>query len=211
VVTGCRWGDYVEPKKAEHKTEVGSMSRRKTKKQKQQIVKYESSNISQEQMIEIQAEAYYRALKRIEDEKSKEDEQKPERRKYKWYEEVLFCINVFFWPWKISKRFSVSNKIYDSIPVMFVSGVLRLVGGFLWLAGLVGLGAEVYSLLISKIISNYLVTCSISLVLLSLGSIFILAGGAFEKETDSNKIYAYSASIIALVSCIVSIIALLGM
>lgn len=189
----------------------GIMSKRKTKKQKQQIVKYESSTISQEPMIEIQAEAYYRALKRIEDEKAKRDEQKPERRKYKWYEEVLFCINVFFWPWKISKRFSVSNKIYDSIPVMFVSGVLRLVGGFLWLAGLVGLGAEVYSLLISKIISNYLVTCSISLVLLSLGSIFILAGGAFEKETDSNKIYAYSASIIALVSCIVSIIALLGM
>lgn len=211
MVTGCRWSDYIEPKKAEHKTEVGSMSRRKTKKQKQQIVKYESNNISQEQMIEIQAEAYYRALKCIEDEKSKEDEQKPERRKYKWYEEVLFCINVFFWPWKISKRFSVSNKIYDSIPVMFVSGVLRFVGGFLWLAGLVGLGAEVYSLLISKIISNYLVTCSISLVLLSLGSIFILAGGAFEKETDSNKIYAYSASIIALVSCIVSILALLGM
>ena len=187
------------------------MSRRKAKKQKQQIVKYESSNISQEQMIEIQAEAYYRALKRIEDEKAKEDEQKPERRKYKWYEEVLFCINVFFWPWKISKRFSVSNKIYDSIPVMFVSGVLRLVGGFLWLAGLVGLGAEVYSLIISKIINNYLITCSMSLVLLSLGSIFILAGGAFEKETDSNKIYAYSASIIALVSCIVSIIALVGM
>ena len=186
-------------------------SRRKTKKQKQQIVKYESNNISQEQMIEIKAEAYYRALKRIEDEKSKEDEQKPERRKYKWYEEVLFCINVFFWPWKISKRFSVSNKIYDSIPVRFVSGVLRFVGGFLWLAGLVGLGAEVYTLLISKIISNYLVTGSISLVLLSLGSIFILAGGAFEKETDSNKIYAYSASIIALVSCIVSILALLGM
>ena len=175
------------------------------------IVKYESNNISQEQMIEIQAEAYYRALKRIEDEKSKKDEQKPERRKYKWYKEVLFCINVFFWSWKISKRFSVSNKIYDSIPVMFVSGVLRFVGGFLWLAGLVGLGAEVYSLLISKIISNYLVTCSISLVLLSLGSIFILAGGSFEKETDSNKIYAYSASIIALVSCIVSILALLGM
>lgn len=211
MVTGCRWGDYIELKKAEHKTEVGSMSRRKTKKQKQQIVKYESNNISQEQMIEIQVEAYYRALKRIEDEKSKEDEQKPERRKYKGYEEVLFCINVFFWPWKISKRFSVSNKIYDSIPVMFVSGVLRFVGGFLWLVGLVGLGAEVYSVLIGKIISNYLVTCSISLVLLSLGSIFILAGGAFEKETDSNKIYAYSASIIALVSCIVSILALLGM
>ena len=101
---------YIEPKEAVHNTEVDSMSRRKTKRQKQQIVKYESNNISQEQMIEIQAEAYYRALKRIEDEKTKEDEQKPERRKYKWYEEVLFCINVFFWPWKINKRFSVSKK-----------------------------------------------------------------------------------------------------
>ena len=90
MVTGCRWGCYIELKEIAHKTEVGSMSRRKAKKQKQQIVKYESSNISQEQMIEIQAEAYYRALKRIEDEKAKEDEQKPERRKYKWYEEVLF-------------------------------------------------------------------------------------------------------------------------
>ena len=56
------------------------MSRRKTKKQKQQIVKYESSNISQEQMIEIQAEAYYRALKRIEDEKAKADDQKLEKK-----------------------------------------------------------------------------------------------------------------------------------
>lgn len=52
---------------------------------------------------------------------------------------------------------------------------------------------------------------SFSLVILLFGSIFILAAGVFEKETDSNKIYAYSASVIALVSCIVSIVALLGM
>ena len=187
------------------------MSRRKTKKQKQQIVKYESNNISQEQMIEIQAEAYYRALKRIEDEKSKEEEQKPERRKYKWYEEVLFCINVFFWPWKISKRFSVSNRIYDSIPVMFVSFVLRLTGGIMWLVGMVGLVTAVYNLIVYRVFKDIVGVGPFSLVILLLGAIFILAADAFEKETDSNKIYAYSASIIALVSCIVSIIALVGM
>lgn len=44
---------------------------------------------------------------------------------------------------------------------------------------------------------------------LTLGSIFILAGSAFSKEIDSNKIYAYSASVIALISCMISIIALL--
>lgn len=187
------------------------MGRRKPKKPNQQIIKYQSNNMSQEQMIEIQSEAYYRALKRIEDEKVKSDEQKPEKRKYKSYEKVLFCLNVFLWPWKINKRFSVSNRIYDSIPVMFVSGILRFVGGFMWLVGFVGLGAEIYSLIIRKVTNEFFATGSIALIMLSLGSIFILAGGEFEKETDSNIIYAYSGSIIALVSCIVSIIALLGM
>lgn len=36
-------------------------------------------------MIDIQTEAYYRALKRIEDEKAKINGQKLEKRKYKWY------------------------------------------------------------------------------------------------------------------------------
>lgn len=44
------------------------------------------------------------------------------------------------------------------------------------------------------------------LILLFLGSAFILSGKAFEKETDSTKIYAYSASIYALISCIAAII-----
>lgn len=187
------------------------MSRRKPKKRKEQIVMYENNNLSQEQMIEIQAEAYYRALKRIEDEKVKTDEQKPEKRKYKWYEEVLFFFNIFLWPWKINKRFSISNRIYDSIPVLFVSGILRLVGGSMWLIGLVGIASEIYRVAIQKSINDILGTGAIAFVLVLLGSIFILAGGEFEKETDSNKIYAYSASIIALVSCIVSIIALMGM
>ncbi len=211
MVTGCRWDDYIEPKKAEHKTEVGSMSRRKTKKQKQHIVKYESNNISQEQMIEIQAEAYYRALKRIEDEKSKEDEQKPEIPKKKWRERILFFLNVCLWPWKINKRFNVSNRIYDSIPVMFVSFVLRLTGGIMWLVGMVGLVTAVYNLIVYRVFKDIVGVGPFSLVILLFGAIFILAADAFEKETDSNKIYAYSASIIALVSCIISIIALVGM
>ena len=211
MVTGCRWDDYIEPKKAEHKTEVGSMSRRKTKKQKQHIVKYESNNISQEQMIEIQAEAYYRALKRIEDEKSKEDEQKPEIPKKKWHERILFFLNVCLWPWKINKRFNVSNRIYDSIPVMFVSFVLRLTGGIMWLVGMVGLVTAGYNLIVYRVFKDIVGVGPFSLVILLFGAIFILAADAFEKETDSNKIYAYSASIIALVSCIISIIALVGM
>lgn len=187
------------------------MSRGKTKKQKPQIITYERDNTSQEEMIEIQEEAYYRALKRIENDKTRTDEPKQERQKYKWYEEVLFFINVCLWPWKISRRFRVSNRIYDNIPVLFVSGILRFAGGTMWLTGLVGIVNGIYSVVIQKISNDILGTGMIALVLLLMGSIFILAGGEFKKETDSNKIYAYSASIIALVSCIISIIALIRM
>lgn len=41
------------------------------------------------------------------------------------------------------------------------------------------------------------------------GSFMIISGKAFNEEQDSMKIYAYSASIIALVSCIVSIVTLI--
>lgn len=187
------------------------MSRRKTKKQNQQLIKYESNNMSQEQMIEIQAEAYYRALKRIEDEKAKADEQKSEKQKNKWYVKILFFLNVCLCPWKMNKRFSVSDRIHDSIPVMFVTFVLRLAGGIMWFVGMVSLVMTIYNLIVHKLLKEIISVGPISFVMLLLGAIFILAAGAFEKETDSNKIYAYSASIIALVSCIVSIIALLLM
>ena len=111
----------------------------------------------------------------------------------------------------MSRRFRVSNRIYDSIPVLFVSGILRFTGGIMWLTGLVGIASGIYSVVSQKILNDILGTGMIALVLLLLGSIFILAGGEFKKETDSNKIYAYSASIIALVSCIISVIALMGM
>lgn len=185
------------------------MSRKGKKKNREQIVKYESSNISQEKMIEIQAEAYYRALKRLEDEKNKENEKVPEKKKYKWYENALFVLNVLFWPWKINKAFSVSNRIYDSILVLFVSGAMQFIGGIMWLAGTCTVVFEIYKLITSGLTEEMINISPIMVFMIFLGSAFVLAGGEFGKETDSNKIYAYSASIIALISCIVGAVALM--
>lgn len=46
------------------------MNRRIYKKKKEQIIRYIGNDISQEQMIDIQAEAYYRALMKVEKEKN---------------------------------------------------------------------------------------------------------------------------------------------
>lgn len=84
------------------------MNRRIYKKKKEQIIRYIGNDISQEQMIDIQAEAYYRALMKVEKEKNdkvnkkneenKKNEQNEQKKKHKLYQEILFVINVVFWP-----------------------------------------------------------------------------------------------------------------
>lgn len=73
-------------------------------------------------MIEIQSEAYYRALKRIEDEKNEADKEMAEKKKWKWYDKVLFLLNVIIFPWS-----------FDSCH--FTHIILLLLGGIFILAG----------------------------------------------------------------------------
>ncbi len=195
------------------------MNRRiyKNKKKKEQIIRYIGNDISQEQMIDIQAEAYYRALMKVEKEKNdevnkkneenKKNEQNEQKKKHKLYQEILFVINVVFWPWKINKKFHVGNGIYDSLLVLFVALVLYFCGFIMWLAGIIIILYAIYT--IAKLGIDGINIFLWSLISMLIGSTFILAGKEFSKETDSNKIYAYSASIIALISCVIGVISMI--
>lgn len=185
------------------------MHKRNKKNSQKQTVKYEYSNISQDNMIEIQSEAFYRALKKIEQEKFDKDQSIAEKNKDEWYIKILFVLNVLFCPWKINKRFNINKRIYDSILVLFVSMALEFIGAAMWLFGIFSIIYESYQMTIVGI-SNVLITASIIGILsVLLGSTFILASNEFSKEMDSNKIYAFSACVIALISCAVSIVSLL--
>lgn len=183
---------------------------KKRGKRKERDIKYDSNHLSQEQMIEIQAEAYYRAIKRIENEGSKKDEKARQRKRYNKYQEALFVFNVLLCPWKINKKFHLNNKIYDGVLVLFVSLALYFIGTIIWLVGTVSVLYGIYQLIKSGINKELIIEFMWELNIVIIGSILILAGDGFSKETDSSKIYAYSASIIALISCIVSIIALIA-
>mgnify|MGYP004635848963 FL=1 len=182
--------------------------KKKRKKCYTKDMKYDNDYISREQIVEIYTEAYYRALKRIEKEKIV-NEIKEEKRMYKWYEKILLMLNVIICPWKLNKRFSISTQICDNILVLFTSMVMSFIGSVMWFSGL-GSGANIiYKIILLKKMKGILSNISIMAVLLVLGSAFILAGKAFERETESNKIYAYSASIFALISCIITIITMI--
>lgn len=185
------------------------MSKRNKKKSKSQIVNYEYNSISQDCMIEIQAEAYYRALKRIEQEKSELEVPVRDKKITQWYLKILLVLNVFFWPWRINKCFRINDRIYDNILVAFVSTVLQGFGGIMWLIGIIGTIYDVYKIITMGVSVILIIFFVITMFIIFIGSTFVISGDKFSQESDSFKIYAYSASIIALVSCVVSVIAML--
>lgn len=64
----------------------------------------------------------------------------------KWWINALFMFNVLLFPWKINKKFTINNQIYDSILVLFVSLILVFSGATIWLAGM---GTIVYGIVLS--------------------------------------------------------------
>ena len=122
--------------------------------------------------------------------------------------EFLFILNVLFLPWKISKKFNINEKIYDSILVLFVSAVLGLVGLVIWLAGIIALGYGVILLFQGNTWHICIGISGSGFLLIIFGSLFTLASQEFSKVSDSNKIYAYAACIIALVSCVLTLAAM---
>ena len=164
---------------------------------------------SKDELVNIQTEAYYRAMKRIEKEKEKkilEEKQKLDKiKKEKWYINLLFFMNTIFWPFKIHKRFKINEHVYDNLLLVAVSLMLEVAGGLCWLFGiLITVGCAIFI----KSAEN-LSVLALSIWGVFLGSFLIISGNEFSKESDSSKIYAYSASIFAFASCIIGMIALM--
>lgn len=182
------------------------MRRKKYKKNNDKPLQL-NNNFTKDQMIEIHAEAYYRALKRINDENNRHI---PKQSKYyKWYEYILFTLNIIGFPFVLSKKFNLNNHLCDSILVLFISAILKTIGIILWFYNGYSIIVIIYHFIIGLSKKNALAHIMYSLLKMLLGSTLYLGGIEFSKESDSNKIYAYSACIIALISCAVSIIALL--
>lgn len=185
------------------------MGSSKKRKKNEKTVKSENKAISEERLTEIYAEAYYRALKRIEQEKSAELEQNIGIKKERWIIRLLFALNVFLFPFKINKHFKYNKRMYDGLLIVIISTALETFGFLLWFLGLAGLVYGLWNTHAWDVFEScmlYFTICSASIMM---GSFFFLAGKTFGEETESNRIYAYSACVLALVSCILSLVALL--
>lgn len=166
----------------------------------------ETANISEERLVEIYSEAYYRALKRLECEKCAELRNTTNKKKRRWWYSILFILNVLLWPFKINKHFTYNKRIHEDLLTLIISMILTIVGSAMWFLGIVGLiygWRNLHDFGLSVV--SFFIIC---VILILMGSIFILAGTTFGEERDSNKIYAFSACVLALVSCILSLVSI---
>ena len=157
------------------------MKGKKRKGQRKTLQTNENTKISmqeadEEKWICMQAEAYYRAMKRIEAERDEKPLEAPPNKKILY--QLIYILNFFFWPFKISKKIKLKEGVYN-LPIIFAISVIIV------------------------IISMYF-------LLFFIGSMLLVAVQEFEKEEDSNKIYAFAGSFLALASLCVSIVALLN-
>lgn len=117
------------------------------------------------------------------------------------WEIFLLALNAMFFPFHISKHFKLVDRVHDSFLAGLVSFILWLTGVVLWAGGVI--------LLVGFVVKQFWTGIPFLFVPMIFGSLVILAANSFNREKNSERIYAYSASILALLSCIASWIALI--
>ncbi|MEA4893966.1 MAG: hypothetical protein VB064_01750 [Oscillospiraceae bacterium] len=164
------------------------------------------NNYTYDQCVNIQAEAYYRALKRIESEKHSQD-QIPDAVPLSRKDKVRFFINIFFRPKKLKIK---KGHLADSLLLIVVTMILDLIGFLLRLIAVFLFAYSIYSFVMFPAqVTISILYIVISILLAFLGGVFIASSVEIENGRDYNKLYAYSASIMSVLAVIIAAIALL--
>lgn len=168
-----------------------------------EITKISMQEVDEEKWVCMQAEAYYRAMKRIEDEKDEKPvEDAPQ---INCLYRILYVLNFLIFPFKIFGKVKLKEGAYK-LPVVFaISLIMWCVGLIAWMTGLILIP---YLMTIGRLPFDISLG-ALSLILVFVGSMLIIGAREFEKEEDNNQIYAFSATFLALVSLCVSIVSLL--
>ncbi|MBR3834410.1 MAG: hypothetical protein IKJ73_08825 [Lachnospiraceae bacterium] len=192
-----------------------SKGRKKNKNKKKisnrQVEEKSVLSVSIEEFASIQEEAYYNALKKLEldrkNEKTQEVKKESELEKQTLKDKIRFIFYMLVLPGKAQENLGLDVRVYDILLSIFVSGVFKLIGHVIRIISIVltiALSIDAFNKDVNLfVIINVIL---VGIVLMLMGSLFILAGDEFEKQDDKNCLYAYSASFIALITLIVSVI-----
>lgn len=187
-----------------------SLDRRRLRKQERQVQQ-------KERYIDYHAEAYYRALKRIEEEKETSIAEEPyvAHETRTTIQTVKLFLKLVFFPKRLASELK-TQKFADTFLNFIVSGTLSFTGICLRatalvvvLSGLWGL-RENYAGMTHGIVSwlmafDFLL---VAMVLALFGSLFKIAGKELSELDNPERLYAYSSGIMAALAVIIAMVGL---
>lgn len=164
-------------------------------------VKTNTPSFSREDYIQMQMEAYYQAIKRLENEKLTDTQLKPAVKKSKRdIFSIIICIMIF--PWRLHKK-----NIADDLLSLLVSGTLTLTGLILYFAAIVCVFGVI--LCIHKSILCTILFFVGMFIFLLYGGAFIASSKEIENEKNKERLYAYSSALMSALAVIIALVAIL--
>lgn len=120
--------------------------------------------------------------------------------------DAIFVVIALFAPFLCKRLYKIKDDMHVQALVLLISGVLIFIGMVSWVLGIFSI---FYFFLKADALYERWMTVLITLGLLFLASMLIFSGEAFSKENDSSKIYSFTSCVVAIVSCVISAIALI--
>lgn len=176
------------------------------------------SRLEKENLIEIQAEAYYRALKQIDKENHSLEKfvaiNQEEQRTKK--QNLLLFLKLIFIPRKLSAELK-SSSFADNFLSFLVSIIIGTIGAGLRLCALLLPFVGILKLYIDCVATSADISMWIaaldyfafSILLALFGSLFTITGEELSKMKDTEKLYAYTSGIMGALALIVAVISML--
>ncbi|MBQ8625662.1 MAG: hypothetical protein IJ419_05855 [Agathobacter sp.] len=181
---------------------------KKRKKNKNKNKSETCNAFSRKELIDIHAEAYYKALKKIEEE-NKPNQPEAEKTNKSLKERIGIILSVTFTPFRVKIGDANQNDMTHGVFAFITSFAMYVIGWMLWLFAIILSGVSVFEVV--QMIVEIWVLCIVlpmAVVMMMLGGMFIIAGKELERETDGAKIMLYAANILALVSVVVAVVSL---
>lgn len=175
--------------------------------------------LKEKELLKIEERAAYNALKQFEKElmeaarrkeketqleisREKEKEEKKDRRFY-----LKYCLAFYLCPWLAYKYLKKNKRLYEDVIVVVITIFLEFIGSVGWLCAIVGI--------ISRVIMCFwkhelqpLAPIGIFCIILVISVLLIIIGKRFSEESDSEKIYLFATTIMAILSFLVAAVTL---
>ena len=171
--------------------------------------------LKEKKLLKIQERASYNALKQFEKElmeaarrKEKEtqleisrEKEKEEKRDRRFY--LKYCLAFYLCPWLAYKYFNKNKQLYEDVIVAVITIFLEVIGSFGWLGAIVGIISRVI-MCFRKHELKPLAPIGIFFIILLISVLLIIIGKRFSEERDSEKIYLFATTIMAILSFMVA-------